>query len=140
MATHRHRQPAPACVFCARTLSITGGKRITWSSAAGIVVRGYGETIGRIPSRALLAPLPEPHTGAMIIWAPVMDALDRALAQWTAGLRPWTCQVCARRLCDRCGAPQNHPRGCDIVTDDGRVLHVPLLPCPAGCTRAGCMG
>ena len=138
MATRRHRQPAPTCVFCARPLSITGGKRITWSSAAGVVVRGYNDPVGRIPSRALLAPLPEPYAGVLIIWPANKEALDLAMEQWTSRHRPWACQGCARRVCDRCGSSEKTPMGSDIVEDDGRVLHVPILPGPAGCIREGC--
>lgn len=139
--TKRRRRPGPVCTFCARTIDKIGGHRITWATSAGVIVRSSADGIGNLPARALLLPLPPPYQGStLVVWPPNSDALDRALEQWVAKDRPWVCQVCAQRVCGRCGSPQKHPRGCDIVTDDGRVLHVPLLPCPAGCTRAGCTG
>jgi len=141
MPTRRQRRlPAKACVFCERTLDAVRGKRLIWSSAAGVVVRGYNDAVGRIPSRALLEPLPAPHSGVLIIWPTNDGAVSRALEQWTARLRPWSCQVCAHRVCERCGSPEKHPFGVDVVDDAGRVRHVPLLPGLAGCVREGCPG
>lgn len=137
MSRHR-RLPGESCAFCDRALSYSSGKRITWSSAAGIVMRGYNDAIGRIPFRAVLERLPEPHGGVLVLWPPDSDALDRSLSQWIAGFRPWTCQVCAGRTCSRCGNPEKHPFGADILGDDGRVRHVPLLPGSASCVLDGC--
>lgn len=140
MVAARRRPPAPVCAFCERPLELIGGKRIVWSSRAGIFVRGYGDAVGRIPSRSLLELLPEPHAGILILWPPNENALDRALDQWTSRHRPWSCQLCAHRVCGRCGHPEKIPMGSDIVDDDRRVLHVPLLPGPAGCVQQDCPG
>ena len=138
--SRNRRPPGESCAFCDRALSDSSGRRITWSSAAGIVVRGYNDAIGRIPCRALLERLPEPHSGVLVVWPPDSGALGRALSQWIAGLRPWTCQKCAGRTCGRCGNPEKHPFGCDVLDSTGRRVHVPLLPGPAGCCRNGCPG
>ncbi len=141
MAARRRRLPAPTCIFCQRSLSEIGGRRITWSSFAGVIVRLHTDPIGSLPSRALVTPLPVPYRGCvLVVWQPVTDALDRAVDQWFSRQRPWTCQACARRVCDRCGSPEKTPFGSDIVDDNGRSLHVPLLPGPAGCVREGCPG
>lgn len=132
--------PAPSCAFCERAVADIGGRRITWSTVAGVTVRAPRDQLSHIPSHALLAPLPLPHSGMIVAWPPDDRALNVAVAQWISRTRPWTCQVCASHVCDRCGSPTRNPWGCDVLSDDGRVLHVPLLPGPAGCTRHGCAG
>lgn len=141
MAARRRRPPAPLCAFCDRTLAEIGGRRVSWSTFAGVVVRSSTDSIGTIPGRVLVEPLARPYRGTLLVlWPPDSQAMDRAVKQWSAGLRPWACQVCAQRVCDRCGSPENHPFGVDLLDHDGRRLHVPRLPGPAGCVRDGCPG
>jgi len=137
----RRRLPGPSCVFCARALIDIGGRRVTWSSCAGVTVRSPTGAVGNIPGRALVEPLAHPYKGTLLVlWPPDTDAVDRAVEQWADRHRPWVCQVCASRACGRCGSPEKHPFGTDVLGDDGRVRHVPLLPGPAGCVREGCPG
>lgn len=105
---------------------------------AGITVRAHQDPIGNIPTHALLAPLPPPHHSVIIAWPLDNDALNVAATQWLERTRPWTCQVCAQCVCDHCGSPTRHPWGCDVLTDDGRVLHVPLLRGPTRCINGAC--
>lgn len=114
---------------------------IIWATSAGAIHRSSANAIGTIPGRALVEPLAPPYQGSLLlVWPPDADALDRAILQWTSRERPWVCQACAGRTCGRCGSPEKHPFGVDVVEDDGRVLHLPLLPGPAGCVRDGCTG
>ena len=141
MVARRRRPPAPTCVFCDRKLAEIGGRRVTWSTFAGVVVRASREAIGTIPHAALVEPLSPPYRGALlVVWPPDTEAADRAVEQWENRLRPWACQRCAGRTCGRCGSPEKHPFGTDVLGDDGCVRHVPLLPGPAGCVRDGCPG
>lgn len=141
MAGHQPRLPAQTCVFCQRSLDDVGGHRMIWSSTAGVIVRMHTDAIGNIPSRALVTPLPEPYSGSLLVlWPPDEPTMDLALEQWTNRQRPWICQLCAHRRCDRCGSPEKSPFGSDIIDDNGRSLHVPRLPGPAGCVREGCPG
>lgn len=136
----RRRPPAPTCALCDRSVEEVGGIRITWSGQAGVVSRSSDRPIGRVPRSALLFPLPRPHSGELLLWPPDEGALGRAVTQWLARFRPWVCQTCAGRTCDRCGSPTIAPYGCDTLGGDGRSGHYPILPGPAGCIREGCSG
>ena len=141
MAARRTRRfPAPSCSLCERTLDEVGGRRITWCTQAAVIVRSHQDPIGNLPQPVLLVPLPKPHAGALLMWPPNKSALDRALTQWIDRLRPWICQACSGRTCERCGSPTMAPHGSDTLHDDGRVGHFALLPGPTGCIREGCPG
>lgn len=140
VARQTRRLPAPTCVSCERTIEDVGGRRITWSTQAGVLVRSSQDAIGNLPHRALLVPLPKPHAGTLLLWPPDEDAAGRAVAQWLDRLRPWVCQICSGRTCERCGSPTVAPHGCDTLHEDGRGGHMPILPGPAGCIREGCPG
>ncbi len=139
MAPRRPRRlPAPNCALCDKPLTEVGGYRIVWSTQAGVIVRASHDPLGSLPRRALMAPLPRPHSGALLIWPPREEALERALQQWLDRLHPWACQLCAGQTCDLCGDRTTAPRGCDSLRDDGSVGHFPLVPGPASCIHESC--
>jgi len=68
------------------------------------------------------------------------EGRERAHADARAGLLPWICQRCAGKVCPRCGAPERHPLGTDVVDAEGRTGHLPLMPIGrGGCRNASCV-
>jgi hypothetical protein len=106
------RLPGERCIGCRRSLTEIGGRRIV---AAGAVKIKLIEDEVR-PSVEV--------AGLWWAWFP------RARARRTlrSGRHPWLCQRCTGTgLCRRCRTPYHLAPGADVVTDEGAVLHVPLV-------------
>jgi len=106
------RLPGERCIGCRRKLAEIGGQRIVVAGAVRISVNDD-----------------DPHPTAKVtgLWWPWL-ARARAKRILRSGCHPWLCQRCANAgLCFRCGTPYDRAPGADILSDDGEVLHVPLL-------------
>jgi hypothetical protein len=106
------RLPGERCMGCRRRLTEIGGQRIVAADAVRVSVI---EDEGR------------PFVEVTGLWWPWF-ARARARRAVRSGRRPWLCQRCTSvGLCRRCRTPYHLAPGADILTDDGAVLHVPLV-------------
>ena len=106
------RLPGERCIGCRRRLSAVGGQRIV---AAGAVRVSVIEDEAR------------PVVGVTGLWW-AWFARARARRTLGSGRHPWLCQRCTGTgLCRCCRTPYHLAPGADILTDEGAVLHVPLV-------------
>jgi hypothetical protein len=106
------RLPGERCIGCRRRLSAVGGQRIV---AAGAV---------RV---ALIDDKLHPSVEVSGLWW-AWFARARAGRTVRSGRHPWLCQRCTGTgLCRRCRTPYHLAPGADILTDEGALLHVPLV-------------
>jgi hypothetical protein len=106
------RLPGGRCIGCRRRLTETGGQRIVATGAVRVSV--IGDNL-------------HPSVEGSGLWWPWF-ARARARRAVRSGRRPWLCQRCTSvGLCRRCRTPYHLAPGADILTDDGAVLHVPLV-------------
>ena len=117
--------PAEECVLCGKTLDKVGGKRITSTQVLGVTHLDEPRQGGEYRNHSLGSDL-----GYVITWGDGwnVDAVARAVDAYQAGLRPWMCQICARRACGICGAPMALPMAAEILHDDGDVRHHMIVP------------
>ena len=106
------RLPGERCIGCRRRLNEIGGQRIVAAGAVRVTVIGDD-----------LHPSVE-VSGLWWAWF-VRGRVRRTLR---SGRQPWLCQRCTGTgLCHRCRTPYHLVPGADILTDEGAVLHVPLV-------------
>ena len=104
------RLPGERCIGCRRRLSAVGGQRVV---AAGAV---------RV---SLIDDDLHPSVEVSGLWWAWFARARRTLR---SGRYPWLCQRCTGvGLCRRCRTPYHLAPGADILTDEGAVLHVPLV-------------
>ena len=117
--------PADECVLCSQTLDEVGGKRIASTQTLGVTHQDEPRQGGEYHNHSLGSDL-----GYAITWGDMWDtdAVARAMDAYQAGLRPWMCQICARRACGICGAPLLLPMATEILHDDGDVRHHMIIP------------
>jgi hypothetical protein len=106
------RLPGERCIGCRRRLSTIGGQRIVAAGAVRVTVIDDD-----------LHPSVE-VSGLWWAWF----ARARARRAVRSGRHPWLCQRCTGTgLCRRCRTPHHLAPGADVLTDEGAVLHVPLV-------------
>jgi hypothetical protein len=106
------RLPGGRCIGCRRRLTEIVGQRIVAADAVRVSV---------IEDEA------RPSVEVSGLWW-AWFAKARARRTVRSGRHPWLCQRCTGTgLCGRCRTPYRLAPGADILTDDGAVLHVPLV-------------
>jgi hypothetical protein len=106
------RLPGERCIGCRRLLSAVSGQRVVAAGAVRVTVVD--------DDRHLSVKV----TG---LWWPWF-ARARARRIVRSGRSPWLCQRCTGvGLCRRCRTPYHLAPGADVLTDEGAVLHVPLV-------------
>jgi hypothetical protein len=112
------RLPRERCIGCRRKLTQVGGQRIVF--AVEVEISLIDRPTPSVKVRGLWNCL----AGNLCPW--VVSGRAKRIVQ--SGRRPWACQRCTGTgLCFRCGTPYKLAPGADILSDDGKVLHVPLV-------------
>ena len=116
--TMSKRLPGGRCIGCRRRLTEIGGQRIVF--AGDVEIRLIDGPTPSVKVRGLWNCL----AGILCPWV----VRGRAKRVVQSGRRPWACQRCTGTgLCRRCGTPYHLAPGADVLTDEGAVLHVPLV-------------
>ena len=105
----KHNLPYKCCIFCEKTLSEVGGKRLCTNHSDIPLAKTKGFSLHK-KEREINA----------------------------KGYRTWICQICAGRLCSECGAPVQRPVGRDVISDDGHTTHIAIFP-PLCCVNENCL-
>lgn len=137
--------PAPSCIFCHKTISEVGGKRIIAQHSIGVTrVHEVASNVTKIDKayHDQHVPIESDNTTYMRYWGPsekwTEDAVSSAKSAYKSGRRPWFCQVCCGRVCRLCGSPPQFTPGADSLSDDGGSSHFAILPIPIGCINEQC--
>ena len=134
----RKRRPASACAQCGETLESIGGRRVIGTADRGVLVCGPEMTLGELHPPASIFKM----VGAEYVvtygagWTE--EAELRAFEAGLDGLRPWICQKCAGRTCTKCGAPLENPITSSLLSDDGTVSHLMIVPARNSCINPQC--
>ncbi len=134
--------PSDTCIICNKHLEEVGGERIIAQQPRGIIIRNEyeGEENAKYPRRSFI--LSENPNKYLVVWGEkelwTDGVIKRAKAEYEKGKQSWFCQVCGKRTCGECGSPINVPMGSDILSDDGRSIHVAILPVDPGCINPKC--
>ena len=136
------RLPADACVFCNKTLSEIGGKRLIAQQIRGVTLTHKTHQSGDKDVVHLYTELFSDPLTYMACWGEqglwTAAALASAKAAYLDGKRPWFCQICGGRKCKECGSPVNYPMATDVLYDDGNSAHVGIFPFNPGCSNRAC--
>jgi hypothetical protein len=140
--TSQRFHPAERCLLCGRSVADLKGYRIVAQKTLAIYLskkkmqggdKDYPEKTfmfqGQSEKYIVVRGKPELWTN---------EVIARATAEFTAGKHPWFCQVCANRVCSKCGSPINYPLGSDIIYDNGNIKHIAILPFKPGCSNRTC--
>jgi hypothetical protein len=136
----RRRPPAPACARCGTTLAAIGGKRVVGTKQVGVLLCGPETTLGELSHPASTEHLDAKDAPFLVTYGEGWSAEARARARDAAaeGMRPWICQKCAGRTCAACGAPLEVPVAATLLTDDGAVTHLTVVPARIRCINPDC--
>ena len=118
------RLPAEDCASCGRRLEMVGGRRIAIGGGTGVEVVHRNRFTPNGTDLRLIQLQGRYDSMYLVLhgtrWKEA--AVRRAVDQAQASLRPWVCQVCARKTC-ACGAPSCLTPGCGLLDDTGHVAH-----------------
>jgi len=134
--------PSDACIICNRQLEEVGGERIVAQQPRGITISDEYQEEGnsKYPRRSFK--LSENLHKYLVVWGEKellkTDVIEKAKAEYKRGKRSWFCQVCGKRTCKECDSPITTPMGSDILSDDGEISHIAILPFDPGCTNPKC--
>jgi len=113
-----NRLPGERCIGCRRRIAEIGGQRIVF--AANVEISLIDGPTPSVKVRGLWNCL----VGILCAW--VVRGRAKGIVQ--SGRRPSACQRCTGTgLCRRCRRPYHLAPGADILTNDGEILHVPLV-------------
>ncbi len=123
--------PTERCIFCAKSLEETGGRRLLGRKISGYSISEYPKGGGNkdYPNRYIKIE----DKKYFIYWDMGnrwnKENINKAIEDIKDGLTPWYCQSCGSRLCSECGAPVINPACTDILNENGTISHcAPLAP------------
>jgi hypothetical protein len=134
--------PSETCIFCDKTLDQIGGKRIIAQKFRGVGLMSQYQGGGNKDYPHQSVNLYADRDVYMTVWGKkdlwTASIIEKAKSQYLTGHHPWFCQICGKRTCSKCGAPNNMAFGSDIIYENGESTHVPILPVDAGCINPDC--
>lgn len=135
-------KPGTHCVLCRRSFQETGGHRIVSQKARGIGFSDRPIGGGNDKNRNTCIHLQGGNEAYIVFWGEDAfwndEAIKRAISMYDKNEHPYLCSSCAKRTCSICGAPLKQPVGSTYHTDDGEMLHAPVLGVKVGCQNPDC--
>ena len=132
--------PSEECMFCKKAINETGGKRIIAKHILSIGLSGkyLGGGNPEYPNISV-----EIVNGLYAVFRGPKSKLTNELKNYILNefrgeRHPWFCQICGNQICHVCGSPAEYVHGCDVLYNDGRIMHFAILPIPPSCINTTC--
>ncbi len=135
-------KPGTQCALCGKSFEETGGHRIVSQKWRGVGFSDRPIGGGNHKNRNTCIPLQEGDKAYIVFWGEdgfwPDEAFQRAIRTYQKNEHPYLCSSCAMRTCSKCGAPLKKPVGSTYHTNDGEMLHTPILGVKVGCQNSEC--
>jgi hypothetical protein len=120
------------CIFCQKPISEIGGRKLVNTSSIKILISDTPTTDSEYQCIQLED---EPRKYLLLKGSKWTDeSIHRVVSLITDDFKPWFCQVCSHKTCNKCGNPSQHVQGADLLNGS----HCGIFPIQIGCVSRSC--